>query len=60
MSKILTIAFAAVFVALLALYAVAVWTGDVRWADTASIFIVPSSLGFLAAGLWWLISEDHQ
>lgn len=59
MSKILTAAFAAVFVTSLALYAVAVWTGDIRWADTASIFIVPGSLGFLAAGLWVLISGDH-
>ena len=59
MSKILTIAFAAVFVASLALYAVAVWTGDVRWADTASIFIVPSGVGFVFAGFWALITGDH-
>lgn len=59
MSKILTIAFAAVAVASLVLYAVTVWTGDTRWADTASIFIVPSCLGFLAAGLWVLISGDR-
>lgn len=59
MSKILTIAFAAIFVASLALYTVAVWTGDARWADTASVFILPSTAGFIAAGFWVLISEDY-
>lgn len=58
MSKILAVAFAAVFVASLALYVVAVWTGDDRWADTANVFILPGVAGTLIAGLWVLIDGD--
>ena len=59
MSKILTFAFAAVFVASLALYVVTVWTGDTRWADTANVFILPSTAGFMGAGFWVLVSRDY-